>query len=59
MRVQCVQQGAIEVLKTDSEVIRITFQNDDSGCGVESRLERDKMTEQCGCSKLGGEMAVA
>lgn len=47
------------MLKTDSEVIRITFQNDDSGCGVESRLERDKMTEQCGCSKLGGEMAVA
>lgn len=42
------------MLKPDSEVIRITFQKDDSGCGVESRLERDRTTEtECGCSKLG------
>lgn len=37
-----VFRRAIEVLKPDREVIRITFQKDDPGRGVESRLERDR-----------------
>lgn len=32
------------MLKQDSEVIRITFRKGDSGSGVESRLERDRVT---------------
>lgn len=32
------------MLKPDSEVIRIIFQKDDFGCGIESRLEGGRMT---------------